>query len=298
MRQMMIMALALVAGAYFNTAFAAKKDKKRKKVKVELKTSSDSLSYASGIAATQGLLRYLMEQYGIDQAQMPLFIKSFQDNIYKMEREDERIKAAGVSVATMVHENILKNVRDQFRNSSDSIHLDMFAKGFIAALENDTTNMTEEQAHRYQREQMYGKTKRQGEAFLAKNALEKDVVVLPSGLQYKVLKKGEGEKPDVYDKVVVRYEGRLLDGTVFDATSKHNTETDEFEVSRVIGGWAEALMNMPVGSRWEVYIPHYLGYGDREAGNIPPMSMLIFDIELIDIKKAPKKEMPTTIQLD
>ena len=110
------------------------------------------------------------------------------------------------------------------------------------------------------------------------------MITLPSGLQYKVLTKGEGEVPTANDKVQVNYEGRLIDGTVFDASAKHGDQPAEFTPSQVIRGWTEALTMMPVGSKWQLYIPYELAYGERGAGDdIKPYSTLIFDVELVGI---------------
>ena len=91
--------------------------------------------------------------------------------------------------------------------------------------------------------------------------------------------------PQKTDKVKVHYEGRLIDGTVFDASSKHGTEPATFRADQVIKGWTEALTMMPVGSKWQLYIPQNLAYGERQAGQIPPYSTLIFDVELVGIEK-------------
>jgi FKBP-type peptidyl-prolyl cis-trans isomerase FklB len=111
------------------------------------------------------------------------------------------------------------------------------------------------------------------------------VVTLHSGLQYKVLVKGEGEVPKKTDKVQVHYEGRLVDGTVFDASNKHGDKPMEFRPDQVIKGWTEALTMMPVGSKWQLYIPYNLAYGNRDSGTIKPYSALIFDVELVGIVK-------------
>ena len=124
-----------------------------------------------------------------------------------------------------------------------------------------------------------------GRAFLAENAKKDGVIVLPSGLQYKVLKQGDGIVPQKTDKVKVHYEGRLIDGTVFDASSKHGTEPATFRPDQVIKGWTEALTMMPVGSKWQLFIPQELGYGERATGQIPAFSTLIFDVELVGIDK-------------
>lgn len=128
-------------------------------------------------------------------------------------------------------------------------------------------------------------TRKEGEAFLAKNKLKDSVVALPDGLQYKILKAGTGAKPKLNDKVRVHYAGTLIDGTEFDNSLKRGQPLD-IEVSGVIKGWTEALQLMPVGSKWRLFIPSSLAYGNRPAGQvIKAGSTLIFDVELLDIVK-------------
>ena len=165
--------------------------------------------------------------------------------------------------------------------------------GFIAALANDTTFFTSKAAADFQKEALAGA----GEKFLAANAKKPGVKVLPSGLQYKVITEGHGEVPKASDEVEVIYEGRLIDGTVFDATSKHGgSKTDKFRANGLIKGWTEALTLMPVGSKWQVYIPYELAYGERQAGQIPPYSTLVFDLELVSIVKPEVKPEPADEQ--
>ena len=123
---------------------------------------------------------------------------------------------------------------------------------------------------------------RKGEAFLAENAKRNGVTVLPSGLQYQVLVKGLGAKPKATDTVTVHYRGTLIDGTEFDSSFKRNQPT-RLQLNRVIAGWSEALQLMSEGSKWKLFVPAPLAYGEREVGPIPPNSTLIFDVELIDV---------------
>ena len=127
------------------------------------------------------------------------------------------------------------------------------------------------------------KGKAEGEKFLAENKKKEGVVALPSGLQYKILTAGNGPKPKASDTVKCHYEGRLINGTVFDSSIRRN-EPAEFPVSGVIAGWVEALQLMPVGSKWQLYIPSELAYGTHGAGqSIGPNQTLIFDVELLAI---------------
>ena len=128
------------------------------------------------------------------------------------------------------------------------------------------------------------KAKTEGDTFLAANAKQGGVVTLPSGLQYKVITNGEGASPKASDTVSVHYRGRLIDGTEFDSSYKRNEPTS-FPVGGVIPGWTEALQLMKVGSKWELFIPAKLAYGDRGAGGlIPPGATLVFEVELLSIK--------------
>lgn len=123
----------------------------------------------------------------------------------------------------------------------------------------------------------------EGEAFLAENAKKAGIVVTESGLQYEVLVQGDGAKPSRSDKVRTHYHGTLIDGTVFDS-SYNRGQPAEFPVGGVIAGWTEALQLMPVGSKYRLYIPHNLAYGERGAGGaIKPYSALVFDVELLAI---------------
>ena len=129
----------------------------------------------------------------------------------------------------------------------------------------------------------HAKTEEQ-EEFLKDNAAKQDVVTLPSGLQYLILEKGDGEKPGSTAMVTVHYEGSLINGKIFDSSYKRG-QPATFGVHQVIAGWTEALQLMPVGSKWKLFIPSSLGYGARGAGgSIPPHATLIFDVELISMR--------------
>lgn len=131
--------------------------------------------------------------------------------------------------------------------------------------------------------EMAGKNAKDGEAFLAENKKKDGVVTLPSGLQYKVVTAGKGKSPKVSDTVVTHYRGSLIDGKVFDS-SYDRGEPVTFPVNGVIPGWTEALQKMKVGDKWQLFIPANLAYGEQGSGPIGPNSVLIFDIELLEIK--------------
>jgi FKBP-type peptidyl-prolyl cis-trans isomerase FklB len=197
---------------------------------------------------------------------------------------------------------MLPGMKREFTDTPDSIVDALVFRGFSDALLNDTTLFKQAAAEELFKtlqqtnkdakvEKLWGANRDAGKKFLAENAKKEGVVTLPSGLQYKVLVKGEGDVPQVSEKVFVNYEGRLVDGTVFDASAKHGDKPSEFRPNQVIKGWTEALTMMPVGSKWQLYIPYELAYGEKEAGNIKPFSALIFDVELVGIDR-PKPETP------
>jgi FKBP-type peptidyl-prolyl cis-trans isomerase FklB len=138
--------------------------------------------------------------------------------------------------------------------------------------------------------------KKTGEEFLAANKSKDGVVALPSGLQYKILTAGTGAKPTASDSVECNYRGTLINGTEFDSSSKHGGPAT-FPVSGVIKGWTEALQLMPVGSKWQLFVPSDLAYGERGAGgDIGPNETLIFEVELLSIKS--KEKAPDTAPAD
>ena len=143
--------------------------------------------------------------------------------------------------------------------------------------------MQEQQEMQEEMQHMGEQNAREGAAFLDENAEAEGVVTLPSGLQYRVLEEGDGPVPSEVDQVEVHYRGQLLDGTEFDS-SYGRGQPAVFGVGQLIPGWTEALQMMPVGSKWELFIPSDLAYGPNGRGQIPPNSVLIFEMELLDIK--------------
>ena len=190
--------------------------------------------------------------------------------------------------------NIGKNMKTQ----GIDVDQDFLAQGLKDALSNAKTTMSDKDMeatmNAFQQEMMTkmqakqkvegGKNKTDGEAFLAANKKKDGVITLPSGLQYKVIKMGSGPKPTASQTVTCNYRGTLIDGKEFDSSSRYGKPA-EFPVGGVIKGWIEALQLMPVGSKWELYIPADLAYGENGAGQtIGPNAALIFEIELLSIK--------------
>ncbi|MDC0611265.1 FKBP-type peptidyl-prolyl cis-trans isomerase [Vibrio sp.] len=159
-------------------------------------------------------------------------------------------------------------------------------KGDMPAIEVDEINKALQEIHtraQQVREEAAKAASAEGDAFLKDNALRSEVTVLDSGLQYEVISEGTGTVPTSENTVRVHYHGQLIDGTVFDSSVSRG-EPVEFPVTGVIKGWVEALQLMPVGSKWKLYIPQDLAYGERGAGAaIPPFAALVFEVELLDI---------------
>ena len=183
------------------------------------------------------------------------------------------------------------SIGNNFRASGvDKLDIESFSQAIAAVLEDKEPAMSYDEAKNVINEyftKLQGErleiNKKAGEEFLAINKNKEGVVTLPSGLQYTIVKKGEGKTPVASDTVKVHYEGRLIDGHVFDSSIQRG-EPATFGVTQVIAGWVEALQLMPVGSRWTLYIPSNLAYWEAGAGNsIEPNSTLIFDVELLDI---------------
>lgn len=306
MKKVVLLALAVVASASFCTVDAKKKKKEEVKAEpvvapVELKSSSDSVSYAAGMTITNGLMPFLKQQHGLDSASIGLFLKAFEETINAGDSPEAKARIAGVEIAGQVQSRMLPGITGDFKDSPDSIISDLFFRGFLDAMKQDSTHFKQADAEAYfnrkqeadkkaKEEKLYGSNRDAGIQFLKENAQKEGVITTPSGLQYKVLVAGDGQVPQLTDKVQVHYEGRLIDGTVFDASRKHGDKPSEFRADQVIKGWTEALTMMPVGSKWQLFIPQELAYGERNMGNIKPYSALIFDVELLGIVGATTEE--------
>jgi FKBP-type peptidyl-prolyl cis-trans isomerase FklB len=187
------------------------------------------------------------------------------------------------------------NVGKRFKHDLLDIDLDAFMRGFKDALSDAKSALTDEELNQamstlrkdveQRATEQAGKNKKEGDDFLAKNKSEKGVQTTTSGLQYIVLKQGDGPTPKATDTVKVHYRGTLINGTEFDSSYKRGEPTT-FPVNQVIKGWTEALQKMPVGSKWKLFIPSDLAYGENAQPPIPPNAVLVFEVELIGIEKS------------
>ncbi|HDL20673.1 MAG TPA: FKBP-type peptidyl-prolyl cis-trans isomerase [Nitrospirae bacterium] len=191
------------------------------------------------------------------------------------------------------------NIGKNFKSQSIDVDPDVLSRGVRDALTGSKTLMTDEDIkqtlqalqkkvitrQRAASKKLGEKNRKEGEAFLASNKKKKGVKTLPSGLQYRIIKKGTGKTPKATDKVTVNYRGTLMDGTVFDSSYKRGKPAT-FRVNGVIAGWTEALQMMKEGAKWQLFIPSNLAYGKRGAGrSIGPNAVLIFEVELISVNR-------------
>ena len=264
--------------------------------KAVLNNEIDSLSYMMGISNTEGLQEYLTMQMGVDTTYMAEFINGVKAGVDKSTAKDAAY-IAGLQIGRQVGNEIVGRINQSlFKDDSTmSLNKNNFIAGFISALDKKSGMPTKKEAMEYvdthvksietkALEAKYGENKAAGEKFLAENATKEGVKTTESGLQYKVIKQGKGAVPTEKNTVKVHYKGTLIDGTEFDS-SYSRKEPSSFPVTGVIKGWTEALTMMPVGSKWELYIPQELAYGSRNQSKIKPFSTLVFEVELLEIVK-------------
>jgi len=287
------MAVALVA------AFAFSSCNSNKATMPTLKTQLDSLNYAFGLANGDGIKNYYIKG---DSAQKS--IKALLDGLNEgMKGKVEK----GSTELTDLGTKIGSSLKDQQKSglmgdSTLKVDISLIKQGLINGLRGSKIQMTPVQAQAYlqktmmglqskKMEKLYGPNKAAGEKFLAENAKKPGVKTTADGLQYEVIKQGNGPVPTDTSKVKVNYHGTLIDGTVFDSSVDRKTPI-VFQVNQVIKGWTEALKMMPVGSKYKLYIPQELAYASADRGKIKPFSMLIFEVELISIEKSLPKQQP------
>lgn len=278
-----IMAIILTASMSCNKSY-----------KADIKTDIDTISYAIGQANGSQLSMYLA-QSGIDSTHMADFIKGFNDGAKAAGDQKKAAYYMGLAQGLQMTNGLNTNLFG--KDSDKKLSTKNLVAGLVAGVKNDTSvfvpekimpqiNEMADRIHKESIEKQYKGNKEEGQKFLAEKAKDANVKKLANGVMYKVLKEGNGAIPNdsTAAKVKINYEGKLIDGTVFDS-SYERKEPAEMLINQVVPGFGEALRHMPVGSTWEVYIPAEQAYGEREAGKIKPFSTLIFKIELLDIVK-------------
>ena len=260
-----------------------------------LKSDVDSLSYAIGMAQTNGLKEYLVDRMGVDTAYMADFIKGLNEGANAGDNKKKAAYYAGIQIGQQISNQMVKGIEHEVfgNDSTQNISLKNFMAGFVSGVINKGGLMTTDTAQVIAQnlmtkiktrsmEKEYGPNKAEGVKFLADNAKKEGVKTLESGVQYNVIKEGKGAIPTDSSMVKVHYEGKTIDGNVFDSSYKRG-EPITLRCNQTIKGWTDAMVHMPAGSVWEVYIPQELGYGEREQGEIKPFSALIFKIELLEV---------------
>ena len=271
----------------------AKKTKKKAKVAVvaepEMKpVDAATFSYAVGVAQSPSLKQYIGQANNVDSLHYADFIDGLNGKYSEAEIAKMRAIIMGTTIAQQNDKQVIPAINKQAAgdDKADFLQKDIFVKGLEegllgkASLTPDSAMKVADQQFEYRKMVV----KKENADYLTAYAKNDSVQRTESGLLYKVIKKGEGALPADTNQVEVNYEGRLIDGTVFDSSYKRNKPAT-FGVTQVIKGWTEALKMMPVGSVYELCIPYNLAYGERGNRNIPPFSTLVFKVELLDIKK-------------
>jgi FKBP-type peptidyl-prolyl cis-trans isomerase FklB len=254
----------------------------------------DSLSMAYAIANAEGFSGYLQETAGFDSVQVLSVLDAIEETV-ALTSSNDLARSVGVNIGMQVVDNIFPMIEKEFFADSADFNKDNFFAAFFASMRGEDLLLDEMEAGAIMRregekiyeskmEANYGENKAAGLAFLEANKAVEGVKVTPSGLQYLVLKEGKGANPTATSVVKVHYHGTLIDGTVFDSSVNRGTPA-EFPLNQVIAGWTEGLQLMNKGAKYRFFIPQELGYGGQDRGVIKPFSVLIFDVELLDIVK-------------
>ncbi len=237
----------------------------------------------------------------LNAPQLNQFIKGLKDAI---NLEEKSAYAQGLSIGAQFSQMMLPQVNKLLygEGGEQKLNTGQLLSGLVSVLKNEQLAISSMDASTYFQQEVekaqaaemarkeeelkieYAESIAEGEAFMTENAKREEVVTLPSGLQYEILRKGSGPVPTETDRVKVHYHGTLIDDTVFDSSVERG-EPSTFGVTQVIAGWTEALQLMPVGSKWRLYVPYELAYGSQDRGTIKPFSNLIFEVELLGIEK-------------
>lgn len=266
--------------------------------KADLKTSVDSLSYAMGVAQSNGLKEYAGSRLGIDTLNMDPFFKGIIEGAYAGDDKSKKAYLAGVTIGQQISQQMIAGMNQELfqGDSTKTINVNNFLSGFINATKGQGALMTNEEAQQMVSKlmqkvkeeyvtQKFGAWKKENAEYLKKISKKDSVQKLSEGVYYEVITEGKGIIPGNNDTVKVNYEGKMINDSIFDS-SYERKEPATFPCNRVIPGWTEALTHMPAGSKWKVYIAADKAYADRPAGDIKPYSTLVFTIELLDVYKA------------
>lgn len=285
--------------------------------KADFKNDTDSLSYSLGVNMANGLtFQVLSEQFGVDSAYVGEFLRGLNESFRSADDKKQAAYFIGAKVGSDINSNVMSFNKHFFgEDSTKYLNAENILAAFNASVNKQELVIPLEKAQEIQQRfiseqekvqqakqreenkkkqaeewakldkenaQKFADNKAAGEKFLAENKTKEGIKVTPSGIQYKVIKEGDGKQPEEGSYVKVNYEGRLIDGTVFDS-SYERKQPAQFSLDQVIAGWTEILQMMKTGSTYEVYIPQELAYGPAEKDKIKPYSALIFKIELLEV---------------
>ncbi len=258
-----------------------------------LKDGVDSMAYNLGVAQSQGLKQVMTMQLGVDSVYMDEFIKGLKEGALNEADPKKDAYFKGVEMGKRIQEMSKGLSQEVYAgDTTKSVNTKNILAGLIAGMKGTDKTDPEEAYNKFQAqldpirkanmEKKYGDNRVAGEKYLAENKKKEGVTTTASGLQYKVLVEGTGALPTDTTKLQVNYEGKLIDGTVFDSSYERKQPiTIDMAHPGVIPGWIEVLKLMPAGSKWEVTIPQELGYGESDQGVIKPFSTLVFTIEVL-----------------
>ncbi len=263
-------------------------------VKADLQESVDTLAYDLGLSQVDGLKQYMTMNLGVDTTYMDDFMKGMKEGALKEDNPAKLAYMQGLQVGKQIKQMADGLTHEVYGDdSTKSIKVVNLLAGITDGLKGKATKTAEEAFNEFnallapiKKEAMmkqYGDNKAAGEKYMLDNSKKEGVKTLPSGVQYKVLVEGTGALPTDTTTLQVNYEGRLIDGTVFDSSYERNMPLSiNMAMPRVIQGWVDVLKVMPAGSTWEVTIPQELAYGEGGQGPIKPFSALIFKIEVLN----------------
>lgn len=266
--------------------------------KAQLNNDVDSLSYAIGLTQSQYVRQAIEQGQVVDTTYMSEFVKGINEGVNAGDDKKRSAYILGLQIGQQINNQLVKSINHEIYgdDSTKTISVKNLVAAFVAGITKKNAEMTEMTAQRIATTKMealkaqamakqYGANKTAGEKFLANNKKKPGVVTLPSGLQYRVIKEGKGAIPTDTTLCTLQYEGRTIDGKVFESTYTNGQGPVSVRPAQFIPGWTQALTRMPAGSVWEVFIPQELAYKDRQSGPIKPYSTLIFKIELIKVGK-------------
>lgn len=261
--------------------------------KADLKNALDSLSYMYGLGQGNSYSQQLASA-GIDSTNIDQFIKGVMEGVKASDDKNKEAYFFGMSLGMQCAKNMVPNInyRTFGEDSTKTISVENLVAGLVKGLKEKNPEMTFEQINNIimekdsiVKEEIFGDVKKANKDFLVENAKKEGVKTTESGLQYKVIEEGKGAVPAADATVNIKFVGKLIDGTEFDSS---RGEAIPMNLNRSIAGFKEALSMMPIGSKWQLFVPAELAYGSGSAGNIKPFSTLIFDVELVSVKENKK----------